>query len=431
MLFNFSKFLISPYSKYLSAKEVDDLKYLVKIFPFKVSEYVLKELIDWEKRDNDPIYRLTFPRHEMLSEEHWHALRSAKSKEEERLTIRQIRHYLNPNPDGQKYNIPTINGRELGGMQHKYKETVLFFPAPGQTCHSYCTYCFRWAQFVNLDDEHKFKSKYHKDLYDYLSVHPEVTDILITGGDPMYMNNEKLFLYLDVIMSPELNHIQNIRIGTKALSYHPARFLGSQGEELLARFEEIIKKGKNIALMLHLSHYNELRTKTVQQAIKRIRESGVIMRTQAPLIRGINNTSEVWKTMWLESVRMGIIPYYMFIERDTGAHDYFAVPLVRALEIYMEAQSQLTGLAKTARGPVMSTSPGKVLVDGVAEIGGEKKFILKFIQCRNPRLNNIPFFAEYDEQATWLDELRLDAGNNQELANLLNKYVKQRYEHVA
>ena len=89
-------------------------------------------------------------------------------------------------------NIPVIGKRIFGGLQHKYKETVLFFPAPGQSCHSYCTYCFRWAQFVNLD-EHKFKSKDVKDLFDYLSYQKEVTDILFTGGDPLYMRNSQLF----------------------------------------------------------------------------------------------------------------------------------------------------------------------------------------------------------------------------------------------
>ncbi|NIP15323.1 MAG: lysine 2,3-aminomutase, partial [Pseudomonadales bacterium] len=69
-------------------------------------------------------------------------------------------------------------------MQHKYRETVLFFPAAGQTCHAYCTYCFRWAQFVGID-ELKFASRQADSLVAYLERHPEVTSVLITGGDPL------------------------------------------------------------------------------------------------------------------------------------------------------------------------------------------------------------------------------------------------------
>ncbi len=101
-----------------------------------------------------------------------------------------------------------------------------------------------------------------------------------------------------------------------------------------------------------------------------------------------------------------MVPYYMFIERDTGAHDYFAVPLAEAYYIFTEAYASVSGLSKTVRGPSMSAGPGKVLVVGIVEKYGEKQFILKLIQARNPDLINIPFFAKYDEKATWLDGLK-------------------------
>ena len=109
--------------------------------------------------------------------------------------------------------------------------------------------------------------------------------------------------------------------------------------------------------------------------------------------------------MWQTQVRLGIVPYYMFVERDTGASHYFEVPLLRAWEIYREAMQRVSGLARTARGPSMSASPGKVEIQGVAEIAGEKVFVLRFIQARNPDWVQRPFFAKYDERATWLDGL--------------------------
>ena len=114
----------------------------------------------------------------------------------------------------------------------------------------------------------------------------------------------------------------------------------------------------------------------------------------------------MWSRMWNDQVSLGIVPYYMFVERDTGAKRYFEVPLAKAHQIYRNAQEQTTGLGRTARGPSMSAAPGKVEVQGDAYINGEHVFVLRFLQARDPSWVNRPFFAKYDENATWLNELK-------------------------
>jgi hypothetical protein len=96
----------------------------------------------------------------------------------------------------------------------------------------------------------------------------------------------------------------------------------------------------------------------------------------------------------------------MFVERDTGAKGYFEIPLVRAWQVYRDAMRTVSGLARTARGPSMSTGPGKIEIQGVTEVQGEKVFVLRFIQGRNPEWVQCPFFARYSETATWLSELK-------------------------
>jgi hypothetical protein len=95
----------------------------------------------------------------------------------------------------------------------------------------------------------------------------------------------------------------------------------------------------------------------------------------------------------------------MFVERDTGPQDYFAVPLARGYEILRDAYQGVSGLCRTVRGPSMSATPGKVCVDGVAEVAGLKVFVLRMIQARDPSLVGAPFFARFDPAATWLTDL--------------------------
>ena len=93
--------------------------------------------------------------------------------------------------------------------------------------------------------------------------------------------------------------------------------------------------------------------------------------------------NQVWANKWREEVRLGIVPYYMFVARDTGAQAFFNVPLVRAQKLYADAIRSTSGLCRTARGPSMSCTPGKIEVTGVQEIMGQPAFILRFLQCRD------------------------------------------------
>ena len=113
-----------------------------------------------------------------------------------------------------------------------------------------------------------------------------------------------------------------------------------------------------------------------------------------------------WAGMWRTQMRMGMVPYYMFVERDTGPQGYFAVPLYRGQEIFRDAYASVSGLCRTVRGPSMSATPGKVCIDGVVEVAGEKVFALHMIQARNPDLVGKPFFAQFDPSAIWLSDLK-------------------------
>jgi KamA family protein len=392
----------------LSADERLAVRAVAQVLPFRVNAYVVEELIDWDAAPDDPIYRLTFPQADMLPSGDVariaDLIRRDAHKDELAAAANEVRARLNPHPAGQLLlNIPRVGEEPINGVQHKYAETVLYFPKQGQTCHAYCTYCFRWAQFIGEPDL-KMANDDIDQLVWYLHKHPEVTSVLFTGGDPMIMGEGVLNRYMEPLL--EIDQLESIRIGTKALAYWPQRWVTDpDADDTLRLFERVVGAGKNLAFMAHFSHPHEMVPDLVQEAVRRIRDTGAVIRTQAPLIRSINDDADTWATMWRTQVRQGMVPYYMFVERDTGPQDYFAVPLARAYEIYREAYQQVSGLARTVRGPSMSATPGKVCVDGVAQVGDEKVFVLHMIQARNPDLVGKPFFAKYDEKAAWLFDL--------------------------
>ena len=369
-----------------SDEEIFNMKVVSKILPFKTNNYVVEYLIDWNNVPNDPMFVLTFPQKNMLIKKHFDIIadliKSDAKKQDLDNAANKIRLELNPHPAGQmELNIPTLkDGTKLYGLQHKYKETCLFFPSQSQTCHAYCSFCFRWPQFVGMDDM-KFASKESGTLVQYLLEHPEITDVLFTGGDPMIMKGELFRKYVDDLLDANLPNLKTIRIGTKMLSYWPYKVLSDNDADVtLETFEEITKSGIHLSIMAHFNHYVEIQTQATRNAIKKIRATGAQIRTQSPLLAHINDDARVWKKMWTDQVNLGCVPYYMFMVRDTGAQHYFGVPLVKSYHIFKEAYSQVSGLARTVRGPSMSATPGKVQIDGIVDVNGQKAMSMQFLQ---------------------------------------------------
>jgi KamA family protein len=387
-----------------------DVRVVSHVLPFKVSSYVIDELIDWSRAPQDPIYRLTFPHRDMLETEHFRLIEQtleSGDRDGVQLAVTKVHDALNPHPGNQlSMNVPQDGDLATWGLQHKYRETLLVFPRQGQTCHSYCGYCFRWAQFVDRP-ELKLAVSGPQAMTAYLDKHPEVTDVLLTGGDPLVMRTDLLSDYLRPLLDPLRGHVQSIRIGTKAISFWPHRLLaGAEADSLLRLIEELSTAGKHVAMMLHLSHPVELRPEPARAALSRLRSAGAVLRAQAPVVRHVNDDAQIWADLWKAEVQQGVEPYYMFVERDTGAQRYFGLPLTTAIDVYRGATREVSGLGRTARGPVMSATPGKIVVDGVVNLDRGPAFVLRYLQARNSALVGRPFFAAYDPRAQWWDELR-------------------------
>ena len=209
------------------------------------------------------------------------------------------------------------------------------------------------------------------------------------------------------MLAPDLAHIQNIRIGTKAVAYWPQRFVTDKdADDLLRLFETVVRSGRNLALMGHYNHPAELRHPIAQQALRRIIATGATVRIQAPLIRHINENPADWAELWTTGVRLGAVPYYMFVERDTGPSDYFAAAVGARLR-YLPAglpHGVRTGAhgARAVHERLSREGAGR----RHCRSGRRKVFALQFLQARNPDWVRRPFYARFDPLATWLDELQ-------------------------
>jgi L-lysine 2,3-aminomutase len=231
--YTLQNFRTIPQMAFVSEEIKKDIEVVGRVLPFKTNSYVVNELIDWSRPETDPIFILNFPRKGMLSKKHFSTMlrliESHADKEEIDQAVKEIRYSLNPNPAGQEHNIPYLGDIKLKGIQHKYPETVLFFPSQGQTCHAYCTFCFRWPQFSGMTGL-KFEMKEADLLLKYLKQKKGVSDVLFTGGDPMVMHASILERYILPLLEPEYNHnrcrtgpivFSTMLIATKLLNCFP------------------------------------------------------------------------------------------------------------------------------------------------------------------------------------------------------------------
>ncbi len=375
----------TSYYKQLPKEERNIFDVLSSVFHFKVNNYVLENLIDWNAVPNDPIYKLIFPRKEMLSAVDFETLKmlyqSGLDNEKLMPFIQRVKRKMYPEVKQTNTSIPKINGERIRGMYSNFGTIVSLFPDPmSRTCHSYCSYCFRWIMFNDKKAQQNSSYKDPNEPVAFLREHPEITDVLFTGADPLVLNAKILQKYIEPIL--DIESVKVIRISSKSLGWWPFRFTTDKdADELLQLFRYIQSRGKHLNFCAHFTHVRELENKEVKKAIGRIRETGAVIRCQGPLVEGINDTPEDWSALWNTQIALGMIPYYMFIEADHNSESCFRIPLAKALRIFQEAQKKTTGLARTVRGPVFMNDLHRTLLDGVITINDEKFFVLKSLQA--------------------------------------------------
>ena len=341
----------------LSEEEREKLKQITEKYVFRVNDYYLG-LIDWDD-PNDPIRRLVIPNEGELNEYgRWDA-----SDEES------------------NYVVP--------GCQHKYTTTALLLVS--EVCGAYCRYCFRKRLFRNDVKEAMYDVT---PGLDYIRSHPEINNVLLTGGDPLILATKRLRTIIEQLR--EIDHVKIIRIGSKLPAFNPMRIY--EDEELLQLIRENSSPEKRIYIMAHINHPREI-TPEARKAFQALHEAGAIVVNQTPVIKGINDDPDVLAELLDKLSWAGVTPYYFFVNRPVAGNSDFVLSLKEVYDIVEKAKAKTSGLGKRVRLSMSHTS-GKIEILAV-ENG---KAYLKYHQSRDGDYGKF-MVLDCPDDASWFDDL--------------------------
>lgn len=343
----------------LSPEEEEKLQEVIDIHPMSIPRYYLS-LID-RKNPDDPIRKMAIP------------------------SAAELNVAGSYDTSGEKDNT------KLPGLQHKYKNTVLLLSS--NVCSMYCRHCFRKRMVGLTNDEVMGR---FNEAYEYIGAHPEVNNVLISGGDSLILPTSVIAYFLERLT--RLPHLDYIRFGSRMVVTYPDRILKDDG--LLDVFQAYSGKDRRIYLSTQFNHPSEITEKSTE-AVNRIISSGVIVNNQTVLLRGVNDTPETLADLQKNLVRIGVNPYYVFQCRPVKrVKSHFQVPLAEGYRIVARARGMLDGISKRFRY-AMSHERGKIEILGI--LGDEMFF--KHQQAKNPEDASRFFKRKLDESAGWLDEL--------------------------
>lgn len=310
----------------------------------------------------------------------------------------QLRHIVEPSV--QEFDSPgslDTSGEHhntvVQGLQHKYPQTGLLLVT--DRCASYCRYCFRKRLVGTHSDE---VAPDFRRVADYIRCHPEMTNVLLSGGDPFVLSTARLQAIVDHLLP--IPHLTSIRFGTKAIAFYPPRFADPALPEL---FERIHAAGKTPVIVAHFDHIGEVSTEA-ERNIRRLRDIGVQFLNQAVLLSGVNDDPDVLAATLAKCHAIGVRPYYVFQARPVRAASHFQVPLRRGLDVVRGASARLSGIQKTFRY-IMSHVTGKI---EILDICDDNRIYMRYHQNKSADVIGRIFSRPYVERACWLDDLPLN-----------------------
>jgi len=223
------------------------------------------------------------------------------------------------------------NNTPVPAIVHRYPDRVLFLVS--EFCSTYCRYCTR-SRMVGRGDNGKGTLDRWKQGIAYIAAHPEIRDVLLSGGDPLTLSDEKLEWLLGSLR--RIPHLEIIRIGTKVPAVLPMR-ITSDLVKMLRRYHPLW-------MSLHMTHPDEL-TESTARACERLADAGIPLGSQTVLLAGINDDVATMKKLFQGLLTMRVKPYYLYQCDPIPGSSHFRTPVARGLEIIKGLRGFTSGYA--------------------------------------------------------------------------------------
>ncbi|WXU00647.1 MAG: L-lysine 2,3-aminomutase [Catillopecten margaritatus gill symbiont] len=213
----------------------------------------------------------------------------------------------------------------VAGLIHKYPNRVLLIAS--RVCAIHCQYCFR----QNFDySEHDAVSNWVA-IEAYIRQHTEVNEVILSGGDPLSLSDEKLHSLIEKIEN--ISHIKTLRLHSRSAVVTPSR--------LTAELVQILDKTPlNVVLVLHINHVNEL-SDAFAQAIRKL--SNITLFNQSVLLKGVNDSITALSELSLALFDLGILPYYLHLLDKISGAEHFLVSDEDAIKLHKTLSKKLSG----------------------------------------------------------------------------------------
>ena len=232
-------------------------------------------------------------------------------------------------PEEKADSLNEISSSPVPGLVHRYPDRVLFLVT--QFCSSYCRYCTRSHSVGKL--AHASQSQWDGAIQ-YIASHPEVRDVLISGGDPLTLPDQKLEYLLSALR--KIEHVEIIRIGTKVPVVLPQRIT----PQLVA----MLKKYHPLWMSIHFSHPDEITPET-KDACERLADAGIPLGSQTVLLRNINDDPVIMRELFHKLLKCRVRPYYLYQCDLIPGSRHFRTPISKGLQIMKSLRGFTSGYA--------------------------------------------------------------------------------------
>ncbi|KYC38485.1 lysine 2,3-aminomutase [Scytonema hofmannii PCC 7110] len=289
------------------------------------------------------------------------------------------------------------SGEELStiiqGLQHKYDQTAVLIVT--QACAGHCRYCFR-RRLMSRDVLTQETIEDLQEALAYIAQHPEIDNVLLSGGDPMISSTRRLANLLSAIA--QIPHIWQIRISTKLPAFLPSRF--TTDPELLDVLHQY-KSRFQIIIQCHFDHPREISTATIC-ALENLQKAGCLLTSQIALMKGINDSPDTLTELFKKLHRYSVIPQYIFHPRPVKHATHFQLPIVEGMQLIETVRQQCSGPVKRFRY-ILTHEDGKLELVGILP-GSPIQLVAKWQQVRRGLDNSGVILLPVDEQTCWLNQ---------------------------